>query len=193
VKVYPPNSKDQSLELNFASRELWPVAPYFNLQWPQIGRKDQYCGRQYMTEKIISAYLFDTIIKTNYHNGTIMNKIRRSLISRTLALLGILPLISISKSLANSSCPQKLKIDASNVLDNLLDLSSKTGKRLNYFPNALDAKDQKSYLKGSICGKCKFYNIDKSEQSHAPCSIAGNKFVSACGWCKTYKLDNKKA
>lgn len=146
-----------------------------------------------MTEKITSPLYFDIMIKINYHSGANMNKTRRSLISRTLALLGILPLISVSEALANSSCPQALKIDASNVLDNLLDPISKTGKRIDYFPNALDAKDHKKFVKDSICEKCKFYNVNKSEQSHAPCSMAGNKFVSACGWCKTFKSNKKKA
>ncbi|MBT7611003.1 MAG: hypothetical protein HN576_14670 [Bacteriovoracaceae bacterium] len=121
-----------------------------------------------------------------------MKNTRRSFLTKSLALLGLLPLLNIKKVLA-TKCPQALKIDSEKVLAKLLDASSKTGKRLAYSGNAEDSKDHKKYVTGSLCGKCKFYNIKKEDQAHAPCSMAGNKYVSSCGWCKTYKLDPKKS
>jgi hypothetical protein len=121
-----------------------------------------------------------------------MKNSRRNFLIKSLGLVGLLPLLSLKDALA-AKCPQALKIDSEKVLAKLLDATSKTGKRLAYTGNAVDAKDHKKYKAGSLCGNCKFYNIKKEDQAHAPCSMAGNKYVSNCGWCKTYKLDPKKS
>ena len=63
------------------------------------------------------------------------------------------------------------------------------GKSLEYVLDAKTSKNAK-YKKGDACGNCKFYNQAKVESGHAPCTMMGMKYVTNCGWCKSY---SKKA
>jgi hypothetical protein len=58
-------------------------------------------------------------------------------------------------------------------------------KSLDYVADATQSKNAK-YTKGSHCGNCKYYNDKKAEGGMAPCTMMGMKFVSNCGWCKSY-------
>ena len=75
----------------------------------------------------------------------------------------------------------------------MLDLKSKTAKRLNYVDKAEAAKSHKKFKAGSNCGNCKFYKADKKNPEWGKCSMAGNKYVSKDGWCKSYRAKKKKA
>jgi hypothetical protein len=121
-----------------------------------------------------------------------MKNTRRNFLAKSLTFFGLVPLMNMGKLFA-AKCPQALKIDSEIVLAKLIDPSGATGKRLAYSANAEDSKGHKKYVAGSLCGNCKFYNVKKEDQAHAPCSMAGNKYVSSCGWCKTFKLDPKKS
>lgn len=59
------------------------------------------------------------------------------------------------------------------------------GKSLEYVLDAKTSKNSK-YKKGDNCGNCKFYNQAKAESGHAPCTMMGMKYVTNCGWCKSY-------
>ena len=63
------------------------------------------------------------------------------------------------------------------------------GKSLEYVLDAKTSKNPK-HQAGQNCGNCKFYNAAKAEGGYAPCTMMGMKYVTNCGWCKTY---NKKA
>jgi hypothetical protein len=58
-------------------------------------------------------------------------------------------------------------------------------KSLEYVVDANDSKNAK-YKKGQNCGNCKYYNDKKEEKGYAPCTMMGMKFVTTCGWCKSY-------
>ncbi|MBY0415540.1 MAG: high-potential iron-sulfur protein [Bdellovibrionales bacterium] len=60
-------------------------------------------------------------------------------------------------------------------------------KSLDYVLDAKTSKNPK-YKTGSNCSNCKFYNVGKAESGHAPCTMMGMKYVSNCGWCKSYAL-----
>lgn len=120
-------------------------------------------------------------------------KTRRSFFKAALLSLGALPLFKATNALAATAkaCPQKDPTDK-KALKKLLKADSKTAKRLDYEVNAT-ASTHKKFKAGSNCGNCKFYNVKKEADFYAPCSMAGNKYVASCGWCKSYKLDKKKA
>lgn len=58
-------------------------------------------------------------------------------------------------------------------------------KSLDYVTAAETSKNTK-YAKGQNCGNCKYYNEKKAESGHAPCTMMGMKYVTNCGWCKSY-------
>ncbi len=59
------------------------------------------------------------------------------------------------------------------------------GKSLEYVTVAETSKNAK-YVKGNNCGNCKYYNDKKAEGGYAPCTMMGMKYVTNCGWCKSY-------
>ena len=120
-------------------------------------------------------------------------KTRRSFFKAALLGLGALPFLKSVDALAATakSCPQKNPTDK-KALKKMLKADAKTAKRLKYELNATESKHKK-YKAGSNCGNCKFYNAKKEVENYAPCSMAGNKYVASCGWCKSFKLDKKKA
>lgn len=59
------------------------------------------------------------------------------------------------------------------------------GKSLEYVLDAKTSKNAK-YKAGNNCGNCKFYNQAKADSGYAPCTMLGMKYVTNCGWCKTY-------
>lgn len=59
-------------------------------------------------------------------------------------------------------------------------------ERLDYESVAANAKGNAKYVEGSTCANCKFYKKEKEQNGFAPCPMMANKFVSNCGWCKSY-------
>ncbi|MBK26868.1 MAG: hypothetical protein CME70_22895 [Halobacteriovorax sp.] len=119
-------------------------------------------------------------------------KTRRSFFKAALLSISALPLLKSGEALAASAlkCPQDAPKDA-KALKKLLKYDGKVSKRLAFVANSSDTKHKK-FKAGSNCGNCKFYNAKKEVEGYAPCSMAANKYVPACGWCKSYKLDKKK-
>ena len=68
----------------------------------------------------------------------------------------------------------------------------KSEKRLSYVQDATTSTHKK-YKAGDNCGNCKFYKTKKEEGGWAPCNMLANRYVSSCGWCKSYKRDKKKS
>lgn len=60
------------------------------------------------------------------------------------------------------------------------------GERLDYQSNSVNSKAHAKYVAGSTCGNCKFYKKANAEGGFAPCAMMANKYVSECGWCKSY-------
>lgn len=59
-------------------------------------------------------------------------------------------------------------------------------ERLDYESNSVNSKGHAKYVAGSNCANCKFYKKANEVGGYAPCAMMANKFVSACGWCKSY-------
>ena len=117
---------------------------------------------------------------------------RRRFLQKALAGLFFLPLVRIIPvGGASVSCPQKPP-KAEGIKKKLLDYAGKTAKRLKFVPNAKEGKGHKKWKAGANCGNCKFYKAHKIEPAYGKCSLAGNKYVPTCGWCKSYLLKKSK-
>lgn len=108
---------------------------------------------------------------------------RRSFFSLTLASLAVVPFIG--KVFAADSCPTKAPAGKA-----LASPTEGMGKNLEY---VMDANTTKNALHkaGQSCVSCNFYGTAKAEGGYAPCTMMGNKYVTSCGWCKSYKAKAK--
>lgn len=105
---------------------------------------------------------------------------RRSFFQFALALSSLSLLGKPTKLLAAEKCsttPPPGK--------NIASPNEGMGKTLEYVVDASTSKNAK-YKAGANCANCKFYNTAKLEGGHAPCTMLGMKYVSNCGWCKSY-------
>ena len=110
------------------------------------------------------------------------NTNRRSFFKVAFATLIGLPLLG-KEALAAAACKPAPAPTTGKVID------EKTMKRLDYVADATKSTNKK-YKAGSNCANCRWYK-DHSKP-WAKCSMAANKQVSACGWCKQWK-ELKKA
>lgn len=110
-------------------------------------------------------------------------KSRRKFFQLAIAGLTIAPLLlKSSNALAAGACPaMPPKGKAVGVPGEGM------AKNLEYVLDAKTSKNAK-YKAGSDCGNCKFFNSAKIESGHAPCTMMGMKYVTNCGWCKSYLL-----
>lgn len=67
-------------------------------------------------------------------------------------------------------------------------IDDKTATRLDYVADATTSKNAK-HEAGATCGNCKWYKAKDPADTWAKCSMAGNKYVTSCGWCKSYKAN----
>lgn len=107
---------------------------------------------------------------------------RRSFFKLSLATVAVVPAVVGSfKSLAADACPA-----AAPAGKPLATSTEGMGKNLEY---VVDNKMTKNALHkaGNQCSNCKFFNDKQVAGGYAPCAMMGNKFVSSCGWCKSYK------
>lgn len=118
------------------------------------------------------------------------NKTRRNFFKWTLTGIGAAAFLKTSDVYAKLACPQAAPTNA-KVVKKLLDYNSKTAKRLKFVANAPDAKGEKKYKEGENCANCNFYKAPI--ENYGKCAMVANKYVPACGWCKSYKPMKKKA
>ena len=106
---------------------------------------------------------------------------RRSFFQLAVASATLIPLVARStKLLAADACP-----GAAPAGKSIASPTEGMGKTLEYVPDATASKNAK-YKAGNNCANCKFYNAAKAEAGYAPCTMLGMKYVSGCGWCKSY-------
>lgn len=114
-------------------------------------------------------------------NDTNQKQTRRSFFQMALMSLVVVPVALKSTSgFGADACPKAPPAGKA--------LGSPTegmGKSLEYVLDANTSKNPK-FTKGSQCGNCKFYNAAKADGGYAPCTMMGMKFVTNCGWCKSY-------
>ena len=124
-------------------------------------------------------------------NKKILNCNRRSFLLKTLAGIALFPLAKTASLLAKT-CPSAAP-KAETIKKRLLDPTGKIAKRLAYVVNAPDGKGHAKWKKGDDCSNCKFMTLHKTEPSYGRCTMAANRYVPVCGWCKSYIRDKKKA
>lgn len=108
---------------------------------------------------------------------------RRSFFQLALMSSVVIPFIAKTSQLfAADSCPKVAPAGKA-----VAQPGEGMGKTLEYVTDATTSKNAK-FKAGSNCGKCKFYNAAKAEAGFAPCTMMGMKYVSNCGWCKSYML-----
>ena len=140
-----------------------------------------------------------------------MNKVinRRLFFKFGAISLASIPLLKISKSwateLAADACPTTIP---ESIAKKVVAPESKKGVKLGYVTDSLSLVENDTYKfnkkfkaapSGSACGNCKFYKAKVKEGvltgetgGYSKCSMLGNKYVTRCGWCKSYKKDKKK-
>jgi hypothetical protein len=58
-------------------------------------------------------------------------------------------------------------------------------KSLDYTTDGKSSTNPK-HKPGQACGSCKYYNDKKAEGGYAPCTMMGMRYVTNCGWCKSF-------
>ncbi|MBC7711710.1 MAG: high-potential iron-sulfur protein [Rhizobacter sp.] len=58
-------------------------------------------------------------------------------------------------------------------------------KGLEYTDDGKSSTNAK-HKPGQNCANCKYFNDKKGEGGYAPCTMMGMKWVTNCGWCKSY-------
>lgn len=108
---------------------------------------------------------------------------RRAFFQTTLLGALVAPFVlKAATALASDTCPTTAPAGKT-----IIRSDEGMGKSLDYVADATTSKNAK-YKPGSNCANCKFFNTSKLEGGYAPCTMLGMKYVSACGWCKTYLI-----
>lgn len=106
---------------------------------------------------------------------------RRSFFQMVLMGAAAIPvLVKSSKAFAGAACPASPPAGKT-----IAQPGEGMGKTLEYVTDATTSKNSK-FKAGSNCGNCKFYNAAKADGGYAPCTMMGMKYVTNCGWCKSY-------
>ncbi len=107
---------------------------------------------------------------------------RRSFFTMALTALAIVPvaLKGIGKAEAADACPK-----APLAGKQMAQVGVGMAKSLEYTDDGKASKHAK-HKPGQNCVNCKYYNDKKAEGGYAPCTMMGMKYVSNCGWCKSY-------
>lgn len=106
---------------------------------------------------------------------------RRSFFQLAIMSAVAVPFIAKTANLfASEGCPTTPPTGKTLALPN-----EGMGKTLEYVTDANISKNAK-YKAGNNCGNCKFYNAAKAADGYAPCTMLGMKYVTNCGWCKSY-------
>ena len=109
---------------------------------------------------------------------------RRSFFGFALAGLAAIPMLA--KAAGNAAgCPTTPPAGKP-----LVSSTEGLGKAFEYVSDATTSKNA-LHKAGMACNSCNFYTVAKAEGGYAPCQIMGNKYVTNCGWCKSYKAKAK--
>lgn len=105
---------------------------------------------------------------------------RRSFFKMAVAAAAVVPFALNTKAASANGCPA-----APPAGKQVAKVGEGMAKGLEYVDVAANSKNAK-YKAGNNCGNCKYYNDKKAEGGYAPCTMMGMKFVTNCGWCKSY-------
>lgn len=105
---------------------------------------------------------------------------RRSFFSMAISALTIVPLALKSLKVEAAGCPT-----AAPAGKQVAEVGVGMAKSLDYVADSNTSKNAK-HKPGQNCLNCKYYNDKKAEGGYAPCTMMGMKYVTSCGWCKSY-------
>ncbi len=106
---------------------------------------------------------------------------RRSFFTLALSAVAVVPFALNSKNVkAAEACPTTPPAGKQ-----VAKVGEGMAKGLEYVDVAATSKNAK-FKAGSHCGNCKYFNDKKAEGGYAPCTMMGMKYVTNCGWCKSY-------
>lgn len=107
---------------------------------------------------------------------------RRSFFTMALSAVTIAPfaLKSVKAEAAAPACPA-----TGPAGKQVAQVGVGMAKSLDYVVDAKSSKNAK-FKAGQNCLNCKYYNDKKAEGGYAPCTMMGMKYVTNCGWCKSY-------
>ena len=107
---------------------------------------------------------------------------RRSFFTMALSVATIVPLAfkSMKAEAAAPACPTKAPAGKA-----IAEQGVGMAKGLDYVVDANTSKNPK-HVAGQNCLNCKYYNDKKADGGYAPCTMLGMKYVTSCGWCKSY-------
>ena len=109
---------------------------------------------------------------------------RRSFFSMALTAFAVVPLalksIGNAEAAAPAGCPTTPPAGKQ-----LAKEGEGMAKGLDYMADGKASKNPK-HKPGQNCNNCKYYNDKKAEGGYAPCTMLGMKYVTNCGWCKSY-------
>ena len=112
-------------------------------------------------------------------NETDLN--RRSFFRMALAAATIVPFALKSiKAEAADACPTTAPAGKQVAV-----VGVGMAKSLDYTTDGKSSTNAK-HKPGQNCVNCKYYNEKKAEGGYAPCTMMGMKYVTNCGWCKSY-------
>jgi hypothetical protein len=113
---------------------------------------------------------------------------RRAVFKWGLGAIALLPVLKSTLLQAAEACAAA----SAAIKDKVLDPNSAVAKRLDYVESMGKDFSHKAFKAGSDCGNCRFFIVARKDGQWAPCTMAANKYVPSCGWCKSYALDPKK-
>jgi hypothetical protein len=105
---------------------------------------------------------------------------RRSFFAMAVAAATIVPFVLKSVKAQAAGCPTAAPAGKAVAVEGV-----GMAKGLDYVADGTKSKNPK-YKAGNNCGNCKYYNDKKADGGYAPCTMLGMKYVTNCGWCKSY-------
>ncbi len=105
---------------------------------------------------------------------------RRSFFRMALAAAAITPFALKSMKAEAAACPATAPAGKQVAQEGV-----GMAKGLDYVADGKTSKNPK-HKPGQNCLNCKYYNDKKAEGGYAPCTMLGMKYVTNCGWCKSY-------
>jgi hypothetical protein len=105
---------------------------------------------------------------------------RRSFFRMALAAVAVVPFALKSIKSEAAACPTTPPAGKQ-----VAKVGEGMAKSLDYTDNGATSKNPK-HKPGQACGACKYFNDKKGEGGYAPCTMMGMRYVTNCGWCKSF-------
>lgn len=111
---------------------------------------------------------------------------RRRFFKLAVMSVASLPFLKFTKAFAeDNGCTNTDPTDDA-VKNRMVKPDDAAAKRLDYVAHA-DDSEHDNYTKGELCKNCRFYRVQQEKEDWAPCTMLANRFVPACGWCRSYQ------